>query len=128
MRLQGSYEVSEFFIDLLCPDIYMLVVVDAEVVRVIPTVTVACRSGEDMTAYGADQEFPEIKVGIRRFAELWGLFALSIYDLLHGIEGLLVDECFVLSLDILSGFVFRRRNVDQSNVELIYASFPADYF
>jgi hypothetical protein len=47
---------------------------------------------------------------------------------LHGIEGLLVDECFVLSLDILSGFVFRRRNVDQSNVELIYASFPADYF
>ena len=42
-----------------------------------------------------------------------------LYDRVHGIEGLLVDECFVLSLDILSGFVFRRRNVDQSNVEFI---------
>ena len=64
-------------------------VIVAELVCIIPSIPVAGCSGKNMTADGADQEFPEIQVGIFGLTQLRCLFPFAIQDFLNVIKGFL---------------------------------------
>ena len=91
----------------------------AEVIVVIPTIPFTRRASKDMTTDGADDEFPQVEVRIDGLAQLRGLLAFSVNDVLNKVKSLTVNQWLVLTLDILVRVIAIRGNKHISNIETV---------